>query len=163
ELEIKKAAKAGQKDVCTVLAKQLVQLRNQKTKNLGMSAKISAVGAQGKTMNSMNVMANAVGTTTQTMKAMEKQMPLDKFAADLREFTQQQDKMDMRSELMEETLDSMLDADSDAENEVINQVLDEIGIEMNAKVSKAPAIPGHSLAHSSKEDDLDKILASLAK
>jgi len=32
EMDIKKAAKVGNKQACTVLAKQLVQLRKQKTR-----------------------------------------------------------------------------------------------------------------------------------
>ena len=42
EAEIKKAAKAGQRDVCTVLAKQLIQLRKQKQRTYVASSQVSA-------------------------------------------------------------------------------------------------------------------------
>ena len=48
EIEIKKLAKAGHKDACIVLAKQLVALRKQKTKNINMGANISSVGSKNK-------------------------------------------------------------------------------------------------------------------
>ena len=40
EMEIKKAAKAGQRDVCTILAKQLIQLRKQKQRTYVASSQV---------------------------------------------------------------------------------------------------------------------------
>ena len=44
EAEIKKAAKRGDKQSAGVYAKQLVRLRQQKTKSLGLSAQITSTG-----------------------------------------------------------------------------------------------------------------------
>ena len=46
ESEIKKAAKRGDKKTAGVYAKQLVRLRQQKAKSLGLSAQITATGHQ---------------------------------------------------------------------------------------------------------------------
>jgi len=46
EAEIKKAAKRGDKHTAGVYAKQLVRLRQQKTKSMGLSAHITATGHQ---------------------------------------------------------------------------------------------------------------------
>lgn len=43
ELEIKKAARDGNKQACVILAKQLVQLRKQETRTLAASSKITGV------------------------------------------------------------------------------------------------------------------------
>lgn len=48
ELDIKKAAKQGNKQVCAVLAKQLVQLRKQKTRMYTAGSQIGSIGAQSK-------------------------------------------------------------------------------------------------------------------
>ena len=42
-MEIKKAAKAGNKQACTVLAKQLVQLRKQKTRTYTATSQVTSV------------------------------------------------------------------------------------------------------------------------
>jgi charged multivesicular body protein 2B len=76
-----------------------------------------------------------MGTTANTMKIIDKQMPLEKFAAQMRDFQQTNDRMDMKSEVISDTLDSMLDVDEGEEEAVIDQVLDEIGIEVRGKVS----------------------------
>ncbi|CAB3408377.1 unnamed protein product [Caenorhabditis bovis] len=166
EEEIKKLAKKGQTDAARQLAKQLVQLRNHKAKSVGMSAKISGVQAQNSHMNSMAKMSSAMGTTVKTMKAMEKQMPLEKVARNMREFQMAQEKMGLTEEMMNDALDSMLDSPGDAEEQdaIVNQVLDEIGIEMNNKLSNVPAIPtGSSTATPTVAtfDDLEAKLAQL--
>jgi charged multivesicular body protein 2B len=46
EIQIKQLARAGQNEACKVLAKQLVQLRKQKTKNIGASTTVSAVSSK---------------------------------------------------------------------------------------------------------------------
>jgi hypothetical protein len=43
EAEIKRAAKQGNKDACKVLAKQLVNLRKQKTRSYAAGAKMSSM------------------------------------------------------------------------------------------------------------------------
>ncbi len=48
EMEIKKAAKAGNKAACTVLAKQLVQLRKQKQRSLVASSQVLLYGVHFK-------------------------------------------------------------------------------------------------------------------
>ncbi|XP_022109005.1 charged multivesicular body protein 2b-like [Acanthaster planci] len=50
-LEIKKAAKQGNKQAATVLAKQLVNLRKQKTRMYGASARVSSINAQAKVLD----------------------------------------------------------------------------------------------------------------
>ncbi len=63
ELEIKKAAKLGNKQVCAMYAKQLVQLRKQKTRMYTAGSQIGAVGAQAKVMQANQNMAGAMATT----------------------------------------------------------------------------------------------------
>ena len=45
-MEIKKAAKAGNKQACTVLAKQLVQLRKQKTRTYTATSQVTSANSQ---------------------------------------------------------------------------------------------------------------------
>uniref|UniRef100_A0A914XXS2 Uncharacterized protein n=1 Tax=Panagrolaimus superbus TaxID=310955 RepID=A0A914XXS2_9BILA len=167
EMEIKKLAKTGQISACKTLAKQLVQIREQKTKNIAMGARVTSVGHQAKTMGSMGTMATAMGTTANTMKIVDKQMPLEKFAAQMRDFQQTNDRMDMKAEVINDTLDSMLDVDEGEEEAVINQVLDEIGIEVRGKMPSVPMGTSDFTSTKTKtgndisDADLDRMLASL--
>lgn len=64
EMEIKKMAKTGNRDACKVLAKQLVQVRKQKTRTYAVSSKVTSMSTQTKLMNSQMKMAGAMATTT---------------------------------------------------------------------------------------------------
>lgn len=128
-----------------------------------MSARISGVQAQNAHMQSMAKMGSAMSTTTKTMKEMNRQMPLEKVAANMREFQMAQERMGLTEEMMNDTLDSILDAPGDAEEQdaIVAQVLDEIGIEMNSKLANVPAIP--TRVGGTPADDLEDLEAKLAK
>lgn len=68
EAEIKKMAKAGNKDACKILAKQLVQLRKQKTRTYAVSSKVGAMSTQAKLMNSQMKMAGAMASSAKVRR-----------------------------------------------------------------------------------------------
>lgn len=104
-MEIKKAAKEGNKDACTVLAKQLLQLRKQKNRTYAANSKITSVGFQNKAMGANIALSNAMGTTSKTMGEMNKIMRPDKIAGDMRAFQQANMKMEMTDEMSMPTID----------------------------------------------------------
>lgn len=64
EADIKKAAKEGNKQVCALLAKNLVRLRAQKTRCQTVSSQIGAIGSKSKVIQANQKMAGAMATTT---------------------------------------------------------------------------------------------------
>ncbi|XP_065348801.1 charged multivesicular body protein 2b-B [Cloeon dipterum] len=162
--DIKKAAQSGDKTTCTILAKQLVQLRKQKQKSMHAKGKVMSVGVHAKTMAANIKVAGALKTTTKTMSSMNRVMNPQKIAEDVREFEKNAMKMGMTDELVNDTLDDIL-AGSDEEEEsdkIVTQVLDEIGIEMSGKISRAPAAPQHDIG-ASKLPTADELEAQLSK
>lgn len=137
ESEIKKAAKRGDKKTAGVYAKQLVRLRQQRAKSLGLSAQITATGHQMTTMQSQAKMAAAMGSTASAMAATNKQLKVEDIQRTMAGFEKESTKMELAGELMDDTLESVLGgSDDDAEEDaVISQVLDEIGIEVSGKLS----------------------------
>jgi charged multivesicular body protein 2B len=170
ELEIKQAAKAGNKQAVTVLAKQLVNLRKQKTKTYAVGSKMQAIGTQGKLMQSNMKMADAMATTTKTMVSMNKIMDPQKTAATMQEFERQNMKMEMTDEMISDSLDDILGESGDEEEQdaIVTQVLDEIGIEISGKLADAPSAGRGALGTKSKasasgvsDDDIERQLAQL--
>lgn len=98
-MEIQKSAKEGNKDACTLLAKQLVQLRKQKNRTFAANSKISSVGFQNKNMGANIALTGAMATTTKTMGAMNKIMKPEGIASDMRAFQQANMKMEMTDEM----------------------------------------------------------------
>ncbi|KAH7724038.1 charged multivesicular body protein 2b-like protein [Aphelenchoides avenae] len=101
-------------------------------------------------------MATAMGSSTQTMKAVDKPMPMEKFAQTMRDVDPANTRMDMRSEIIDETLDSMPKVDEAGENRIIDQVLDKIGIETKAQLDRVPRIGGQLRSVPAKDSvDID--------
>ncbi|ELU00221.1 hypothetical protein CAPTEDRAFT_18322 [Capitella teleta] len=168
ESEIKKAAKQNNKQACTVLAKQLINVRNQRTKTYAMGSKMSSIGTQQKLMHSNMKMADAMGNTTKTMATMNKVMDPQKTAQTMRQFEMQNAKMEMTEEMMNDALDDIMNDSGDEEEQsaIVSQVLDEIGIDITGSLADAGAHSGNKVkapaASSSVEDaDLEKMLAQL--
>ncbi|VDK48644.1 unnamed protein product [Anisakis simplex] len=136
ELEIKKLAKLGKRDACAILAKQIVLLRKQKEKSINISAKVNAIDAKNRHLQSMAKVADVVGKSAETMKVMEKQMPVDKITKDVRDLAAAQGRFGVCDEMITEKLDEMLDESGDEAEEqaIIDEVLDEVGIDINAQV-----------------------------
>lgn len=119
-----------------MLAKQLVELRRQKTRNHAASTQITALASKGRQQSSMRTLGSAIAGTTAAARAIDAQMPVGQLVADMNAFAQEQNRMELKDELIEETLDSALahDAEEEEQEAIIGQVLDEIGIETSAKV-----------------------------
>ena len=167
-MEIKKAVKAGNKQAATVLAKQLVQMRKQKTRTYVVQSQIRGANSQSKIMGANVKLAETMGQTSKVMGQMNKLMDPQKVAKQMQEFEMANAKMEMTEETMNDALDDILNdsEDEDEEQAVINQVLDEIGIEITNKVSDAPSAPkgkvGAKSAVTSEEDkEIEAMLAQL--
>ncbi|KAI1278790.1 Charged multivesicular body protein 2b [Halotydeus destructor] len=169
EMEIKKAAKLGNKQVCAVYAKQLVQLRKQKARLSGAGSQIGAVGAQAKVMQANSKLANAMATTAKTMGQVNDQMKTEDVMKMMQDFDRENQKMNLKEELIDDALSSALDHSDDEEEQdaIIAQVLDEIGIDINAKLSRAPLAKDTVGAESSRtknkmtDSELEAQLAQL--
>lgn len=171
EAEIKKMAKLGNKQAATTLAKQLVNLRKQKAKNMNVSSRVMAIGHQTQAMHSTAKMAGAMSTATKTMGSVNAQMNPAQLQGTLQNFEMESSKMDMKEEMINETLDSILDesGDEDEQEAVVNQVLDEIGIEISGKMAEAPSAHGGKLpmgqrataSKGSADADIEEMLANL--
>lgn len=98
-MEIKKAAKQGNKDACKILAKQLLQVRKQKTRSHAANSKITSIGYQNKNMGANIALSGAMATTSKTMGEMNKFMQPEKIAGDMRNFQMANAKMEMTDEM----------------------------------------------------------------
>ena len=138
ETEIKKAVKQGNKQAATVLAKQLVQMRKQKTRTFVVQSQVRGANSQSKVMGANVKLAESMGQTTKVMGQMNKMVDPQKMAKTMMEFERENAKMEMTEETMNDALDDILteSGDEDEEQSVINQVLDEIGIEITSKVNE---------------------------
>lgn len=74
------------------------------------------------------------------MAQMGKTLDPIKMQGTMQEFSMQNERMNMASEVMDDAIDSALDGDDveDETEELMGQVLDEIGIDLSAAMGTAP-------------------------
>ncbi|XP_045448066.1 charged multivesicular body protein 2b-B [Melitaea cinxia] len=164
EMEIKKMAKDGDNEGCKILAKQLVQLRKQKTRIYTANSKISSVQIHNKAMGANVAIAGAMGTTAKTMGSINKVMNPHQIAKDMEAFKHASAKMEMTDDMISDTLDDIMTESGDEEETegIVNKVLDEIGIEISGKVANAPSVSRNKVGESTS--DIDKeLMAQLTK
>jgi charged multivesicular body protein 2A len=162
-LQIRKAAKEGNTTQAKALAKNLIRVRSQQTKNLSVKGQISAVGHRVTAVQSQQVLAKGIGSATKAMAAGNKAMNLEGLQKTAMEFDKQNQIMDMTSEMFEEAIDGLDESEEEEESEnVMNQILEEIGIDAIQNVASAPskALPT-KVTQLSKEDEGEDLMARL--
>ncbi|OQR84767.1 SNF7 family protein [Achlya hypogyna] len=137
-LDIKRAAKDGNAAGTKILAKQLVQVRQQKDKLSVMKANLGGIAMQASTMAAQHVVMATMEKTTKTMVAANKQMDMGRIQKTLMEFEKQSEMMNMKEEMLDDTLIDAFEDDDEEENLVVDQVLAEIGLDLHTQLGEAP-------------------------
>jgi len=135
-LEIKKLAKTGNADATKVLAKEIIRIRNQKTKLLDMKVKLSAQHTQVTSMKALNTISNSMSSSTKVMTQMNNQVSLPKMQQTSMEFQKQSDMMGMTEDMFDELFDD--ETEEGEADEVLAKVYDEMGLEIAGKLSSVP-------------------------
>ncbi|KAJ1815253.1 ESCRT-III subunit protein did4 [Coemansia sp. RSA 2671] len=140
--DIKKAAKADQRDACKVMAKDLVRTRRYIQKFHKMGTSLQAVSLRIQSLNSNQKMAVAMRGATTAMKSMNKSMNLPGMQKVLMDFERESETMDMKEEMMNDAIDDAMEDnemdDEEESEELVNRILDEVLLEGNQALGTVP-------------------------
>ncbi|AWP16513.1 putative charged multivesicular body protein 3 [Scophthalmus maximus] len=135
---IKDAAKKGQKDVCVVLAKEMIQSKRAVTKLYASKAHMNSVLLSMKNQLAVLRVAGALQKSTEVMKAMHSLVKVPEIQATMRDLSKEMMKAGIIEEMLEDTFESMEDGE-DMEEEAEEEV-DKILFEITAgALGKAPS------------------------
>lgn len=125
---MKEAAKKGDKDVCKVLAKEVIRARSACNKLYTSKAHLNSVTLQMKNQLATIRVAGSVAKSTEVMQAMQALIKVPEVAATMRELSKEMMKAGIIEEMMDETLDSMEDSEEleDAADEEVDKVIKKI-------------------------------------
>jgi hypothetical protein len=147
------------------MAKNLVQLRNQRDKMIGAKYNLGAVGMQASSMATHQAAASAIGSVTTAMSSANKAVDSTEMAKIMNQFQRENEVMAVRQEMMDDALTDAFDADGVEEeaDEVTNQVLAELGVEMDSKMVglSAPSAQPANAAATAEEEALADALPDL--
>lgn len=125
---IKDAAKKGQKDVCVVLAKEMIQSKRAVTKLYASKAQMNSVLLSMKNQLAVLRVAGAMQKSTEVMKAMQNLVKIPEIQATMRELSKEMMKAGIIEEMLEDTFESMEDGEEmeEAAEEEVDKILFEI-------------------------------------
>jgi division protein CdvB (Snf7/Vps24/ESCRT-III family) len=138
-LELKQRAKAvnsSNDPTLKALAKQLVQVRQQRNKLQSTKAQIGAMGMHATVTASQIAAATAIGTVTETMKVANSAMDVKKTTKIMTDFQRENERMNLKQEMMDDALIDAFDTEGVDEeaDQITSQVLAELGVELDGKM-----------------------------
>ncbi|KAG7328271.1 hypothetical protein KOW79_008215 [Hemibagrus wyckioides] len=168
---IKDAAKKGQKDVCIILAKEMIHSKKAVNKLYASKAQMNSVLLSMKNQLSVLRMAGALQKSTEVMKAMQSLIKVPEIQATMRDLSKEMMKAGIIEEMLEDTLEGM--DDEEEMEEAAEAEVDRILFEITAgALGKAPskvtdALPepepvGATAASEDEEEDIEEMQSRLA-
>jgi len=125
---IKDAAKKGQKDVCTILAKEIIQSRKAVNKIYSAKAQLNSVDMQMKNQLATVRLAGTLEKSTIVMSSMQNLIKVPEIQAVMMAMSREMTKAGISEEMLEDTMESMDDQEEleDAAQEEVDKILFEV-------------------------------------
>jgi division protein CdvB (Snf7/Vps24/ESCRT-III family) len=148
------------------LAKQLVQVRQQRGKLQGAKAQLGAMGMHATVTASQMAAASAIGSVTGSMQAANKHMNIQKMTGIMADFQRENERAAVKEEMMDDILTDAFDNDEIEEeaDQVTAQVLAELGVEFDSQMvglSVPSSKPVGEELTAAEQDALNDVLPDL--
>lgn len=166
QAEIKKCLKRGDRSSASVLAKQLISVRNATSRTYKMDGQLTSMQHRATTAEVSNKMMGTMAKTGKIMGQMNKQNDAAKMQRTLQEFQKQSMQMDMSSEMLDDIMDDAMGDDPEEVDEAVSSVMDELNLNLGAELSGIKT--GSSNLNASREaepndSELDDIVNQVLK
>ena len=168
---IKDAAKKNQKDVCYILAKEIIQSRKATNKIYSTKAQLNSVEMQLKNQLATARIAGTLQQSTEVMQGMQALIKIPEIQGVMQAMSKEMMKAGIIEEMLEDTFENMEDQDEleDAAQEEVDKILFEITSGVLGEASSVPhgglesKEPSSSVAVSDDEEagDLSDMQARL--
>lgn len=137
---LKEAAAKNDKEICTILAKEIVRSRKAVNKIHASKATINSVQLQMKNQLATVRIAGALQKSTDVMQAMHALVKLPEISQTMREMSMEMTKAGILEEMIDETMESVEDTE-ELEEEAQTEI-DKVLWEVTAgKIGEAPSVP----------------------
>jgi len=164
KMEIKKAAKAGNKEVCKILAKEIINANKAKSKLYQSKAHMNSVMLNMKTQLATIRITGAVEKSTQVMSAMNRLVKIPEIQKTMNEMSKEMMKMGIIEELMEDAMEGLEpeDIEEDADKEVEKVLFELTAGQLGSMPSAQTSDPIRPAAAEEEDEVDDEMLQRLA-
>ncbi|CAI6369252.1 unnamed protein product [Macrosiphum euphorbiae] len=162
---MKEAAKKGNKDVCIILAKEILRSRKTINKLITSKTHMSSIQMQMKNQLSVLRMAGSLQKSTEVMQTMHNLIKVPEVAATMRDLSKEMMKAGIIEEMLDDTMENVMDDPEDMEEEAQSEI-DKVLWEITAgALGQAPMAvtetPGGSVLQETEaveeDDDLEEM------
>jgi len=158
-MELKQRAKTTSSSTdatLRTLAKQLVQIREQRSKLQSTKAQVGAMAMHATVAASQMAAACAIGSVAEGMKTANQAMDIKATTKIMSQFMRQNEEMNIKEEMMDDVLADVFDTEGVEEEaaDVTAQVLAELGVEMDAQMVGLDAPHQKLSAQEQAEEDM---------
>jgi len=169
---LKEAAKKGDKDVCMILAKEVVHARKTVTKLHTAKANLNSVQLQMKDQLATIKVTGALQTSAEVMKSMQALIKLPEIQKTMQELSREMMKAGILEEMMEDTMEGL---EGEEEEEDAQAEIDKILLEITAgalgaapdalkdtlPAAAAATVPAAAVEDEEPDDDLEEMKSRL--
>lgn len=164
---LKEAAKKGDKDVCMILAKEVVHARKTVNKLYTAKANLNSIQLQMKGQLATLKVTGALQTSTVVMQSMQSLVRLPEIQKTMHELSREMMKAGILEEMIEDTMEGLEgEEEEDAAQEEIDKILLELtagalGAAPDALKDTLPAARDEVPVEEEEEDDLEEMKSRL--
>ena len=131
--EMKKLAAKGETDSVMIIAKDLVRNRAAMKKFLKLGSQLEGLGLRIETIKAQAGVTAALKGAAGAMSQLNRMVNVPQMQMIMMKFMQENEMMDMKSEMVDDQMDDLWDEEGDMEDESVaaySQIFNEIGIPM---------------------------------
>lgn len=139
--DIKAAAKKNDRDVCFILAKELIRSKKAKNRIHAAKSQINSISMIIQEQMATVKMAGSLQKSTEVMKSMQSLISVQNISATMQELSREMMKTGIIGEMMDDAVEEAIDEepiDEEAQAEV-DKIMSELAVDTGAKLINAPS------------------------
>lgn len=139
--DLKAAAKKNDKDVCFILAKELIRSKKAKGRLHAAKSQINSISMIIQEQMATVKMAGSLQQSTEVMKSMQNLVSVQNISTTMQDLSREMMKTGIIGEMMDEAVEEAIDEDpidEEAQAEV-DKIMSELNVDTGAKLANAPS------------------------
>lgn len=139
--DLKSAAKKNKRDVCAILARELVRSKKAKNRLHAAKSQINSISMVIQEQMSTVQMAGSLQKSTEVMKSMQNLVSVQSISSTMQDLSKEMMKTGIISEMLDDAVEEAIDEepiDEEVQAEV-DKIMSEINVETGTKLTEAPS------------------------
>lgn len=152
--DLKAAAKRNDREVCLILAKELIRSKKAKSRLHAAKSHINSISMIIQEQMATVKMAGSLQRSTEVMKSMQSLVSVQNISSTMEELSREMMKTGIIGEMMDEAVEEAIDEepiDDEAQAEV-DKIMSELNVATGAKIANAPSTASAARKQAQEEE-----------